>query len=134
MNIAIREPQRDEAGAIAQLLNEHARSAFGETEIAAAAVRHWFGIAGIWIRVAERNGELIGYADAVKRGGDATELDIRTIDREVAKALLAAGVAHAGTGAARVVVQGDDGVLREAVEAAGWKPVRHSYQMRIDLN
>jgi mycothiol synthase len=130
----IREPRLDEAGAIAHLLNEHAQSAFGETEIAEAEVRHWFGIAEIWIRVAERNGGLIGYADAVERGRDATELDVRTTDRDVAKTLLAAGATHAGSGALRVVVQGDDDVLRGAVEADGWKPVRHSYQMRIELH
>jgi mycothiol synthase len=87
----------------------------------------------IWIRVAERDGKLVGYLDAVKRRGDAVELDVRTTDLDVAKALLAAGATHAGKGPVRVVVQGDDDVLREAVEADGWKPVRHSFQMRIDL-
>jgi mycothiol synthase len=123
----------DQAGAIAELLNEHAQSAFGESEIAEAEIRHWFGMAEIWIRVAERDGQLVGYVDAVKRRGDATELDVRTVDPEVARVLLAAGASHAGSGAVRVVVQGDDEILREAAEADGWKPVRHSFQMRIDL-
>jgi mycothiol synthase len=88
----------------------------------------------IWIRVAERGGKLVGYLDAVRRRGDAVELDVRTTDPGVAKALLTAGATHAGDGAVRVVVQGDDEVLREAAEADGWKPVRHSFQMRIDLD
>jgi mycothiol synthase len=130
----IREPREDEAPAIAGLLNEHAQSLFGEIEIAEAEVRHWFAMPEIWIRVAEQDGRLVGYADAVKRGGGATELDVRTTDSDVAKTLLAAGGAHASTGPLRVVVQGDDEILREAVGADGWKPVRHSYQMRIELS
>ena len=130
----IREPNANQAGAIADLLNEHAQSAFGETEIAEAEVRHWFGMPDVWIRVAERDGQLVGYLDAVERRGDAVELDVRTTELEVAKALLAAGVTHAENGVVRVVVQGNDEVLREAAEADDWKPMRHSFQMRIELD
>jgi mycothiol synthase len=133
MSTEIREPHEDEAPAIAGLLNEHAQSAFGEIEIAETEVRHWFSLPEIWIRVAEQDGRLVGYVDAVNRRGDATELDLRTTDSDVAKALLAAGEAHARTGPLRVVVQGDDEILRQAVEADGWRPVRYSYQMRIEL-
>jgi mycothiol synthase len=96
-------------------------------------VRHWFGIPDIWIRVVERDGRLVGYVDSVKRRGGATELDIRTVERDVAKALLAEAEAGAGSGPIRVVVQGDDEVLREAVEGEGFQAIRHSYQMRIAL-
>jgi mycothiol synthase len=88
----------------------------------------------VWIRVAERDGRLVGYLDAVKRRGGAVELDVRTTDLEVAKALLAVGATYAEDGVARVVVQGDDHVLRAAAEADGWRPVRHSFQMRIDVH
>lgn len=134
MSVETREPRVEEAQAIAGLLNEHAQSAFGETEIAEAEVRHWFGMPDIWIRVAERDGTLVGYLDAVKRRDEAVELDVRTTDPDVAKALLAAGATHAGNGVARVVVQGDDEVLRGAAESDDWKPVRHSFQMRIELH
>jgi mycothiol synthase len=136
VTVEIREPSEDEAARIAQLLNEHANAAFGETEIAEAEVRHWFGMSDIWIRVAEREGHLAGYVDAVKRGGDALELDIRTVDREAAAALLAAAQAQPNLEAIamRVVVQGDDELLRELIEVDGWRPVRHSYQMRIELH
>lgn len=134
MSVETREPRVEEAQAIAGLLNEHAQSAFGETEIAEAEVRHWFGMPDIWIRVAERDGTLVGYLDAVKRRDEAVELDVRTTDPDVAKALLAAGATHAGNGVARVVVHGDDEVLRGAAESDDWKPVRHSFQMRIELH
>jgi mycothiol synthase len=135
VSVEIREPRKDEATRIAELLNEHANAAFGETEVAEAEVRHWFGMSDIWIRVAERDSQLVGYVDAAQRRGGAVELDIRTVDRDAAAALLAAAREHvnAKPPAIRVVVQGDDELLRELVEADGWQPVRHSYQMRIEL-
>jgi mycothiol synthase len=133
--VHIREPKADEAAAIADLLNEHAETAFGETEIAEAEVRHWFAIPEIWIRVAQRNGRLLGYVDGVRRGeARAMELDIRTVDPEAAAALLAAAEKDARTGLVRAVVQGDDDVFRSVVEGDGWRPVRQSYQMRIELS
>src|SRR5207249_671452 len=71
VSVEIREPKADEAALIAELLNEHANAAFGETEIAEAEVRHWFGMSEIWIRVGERDGQLVGYVDAVERRGGA---------------------------------------------------------------
>jgi mycothiol synthase len=134
VSFELRAPQEHEAARIAELLNQHADAAFGEAEIAAAEVRHWFTLPEIWIRVAERNGNLVGYADGVRRGrDDAFELDVRTLERDVAEVLLRAGQEHARTGAIRVVAQGDDAVLPDAVEADGWRPVRRSYQMRIEL-
>jgi mycothiol synthase len=135
VSVEIREPNADEAAQIADLLNDHAQASFGETEIAEAEVRHWFTLPEIWIRVAEREGQLVGYVDSVPRGkDDATELDVRTLDPESAELLLRTGEERAGTPLVRVVVQGDDPVLRKVVEASGWRPVRRSYQMRIELD
>jgi mycothiol synthase len=135
VSVEIREPTVDEAAQIADLLNDHGQASFGETEIAEAEVRHWFTLPEIWIRVAEREGRLVGYVDSVLRGKDeATELDVRTLDPESAETLLRAGEERAGTPLVRVVVQGDDPVLGKVVEASGWRPVRRSYQMRIELD
>ena len=134
MSVEIREPTNAEAAEIAHLLNQHAEAAFGETEIAAAEVRYWFTLPEIWIRVAERDGQLVGYVDAVERRGAAQELDVRAVDQEAAAAVLAAAQDHVAKGTVRVVVQGDDELLRGLVESDGWKPCRHSYQMRIDLH
>jgi mycothiol synthase len=134
MSAEIRVAREDEAVRIAELLNEHAHAAFGETVIAAAEVRHWFALPEICIRVAEREGRLVGYLDAVRRGeAGALELDIRTLDSEVARALLVAGEELARTGFVRVVAQGDDAVFREILETDGWEPIRQSFQMRIEL-
>jgi mycothiol synthase len=135
VSAAIREPKVDEAAQIADLLNEHAQAAFGEIEIAEPEIRHWFTLPEIWIRVAERGGCLVGYVDSVTRGrDDATELDVRTLDPEAAHVLLRAGEEHAGTQLLRVVAQGDDPVLPKVLEEGGWRPVRRSYQMAIELD
>lgn len=135
MSVEIREAKVDEAAQIADLLNEHARAAFGEIEIAEPEVRHWFTLPEIWIRVAERDGRLVGYLDSVPRGRDeTTELDVRSLDSETARLLLRAGEEHAGTPLVRVVVQGDDPVMPKVVADSGWRPVRRSYQMGIELD
>ncbi len=98
-------------------------------------MRQWFKLPEIWIRVAERDGRLVGYLDAVRRGKDnATELDVRTVDREPAEALLRSAEEHVGSGIIRAVAQGDDRLMPELLAGAGWRPVRRSYQMRIELD
>jgi mycothiol synthase len=92
---------------------------------------------GLWIRVAERDGRLVGYVDAVGRqAGAPVEFDIRSVEREVADVLIRAAEERAADvhgSSARGFVQGDDPVLGDAFGAAGWRPIRHSFQMRIDL-
>jgi mycothiol synthase len=135
VTVEIRETSAVEAGPIADLLNQHAQSLFGETEIDEAEARHWLAMPGLWVRVASRNGDLVGYLDVNSMGESGTAwLDLRALDAEAAEALLAAGASHAGSGTARVVVQGPDDILRGVVEAAGWKLVRQSYRMQIELS
>jgi mycothiol synthase len=134
MTVELRDARVDEAAEIADLLNEHGQAAFGETEIAEAEVRHWFTLPEIRVQVAERDGRLVGYADSVLRGKEGrTEVDVRTLDRDAAEALLHAAVDAASSPSARAVVQGEDAILRQVVEEDGWRPVRSSYQMRIEL-
>lgn len=134
MTVEIRETSAEEAAPLADLLNEHAGSMFGEPEIDESEMRHWLALPNLWVRVASRDGRIVGYIDvnSPPEGGSAW-LDIRALDAEAAEALLAAGSSHAGSSTTRAVVQGRDKVLRGVVEAAGWEPVRQSFQMRIDL-
>jgi mycothiol synthase len=140
LSLEVRAPREDEAPALARLLEEHALAAFGESELSDDEVRHWFTLPGIWIRVAERDGRIVGYADVVARDETARlEVDIRTLDREAAEALLVAAEQHgrhrvAAGAVLRGVAQGADPVLPDAFGAAGWGPIRHSYQMRIELS
>ncbi|HEY6835600.1 MAG TPA: GNAT family N-acetyltransferase [Gaiellaceae bacterium] len=135
MTVEIRETSAAEAAPIADLLNRHAQSLFGEAEIDEAEVRHWLAMPGLWVRVASRNGDLVGYLDVNSAGESGSSwLDVRALDAEAAEALLEAGSSHAGSDTTRVVVQGPDEILRGVTETAGWKLMRQSYRMLIELS
>jgi len=137
MSIRVRDTTPEEAPAIRELLEAHAQVSFGETELSEEEIRHWFSLPMLWIQVADRDGELVGYLDVRAEGESRFNLDARTLDAEVASILTTAAEEHARSEAESPVlhgfVQGDDPVLREAFEAAGWQPIRHSFQMGIDL-
>jgi mycothiol synthase len=137
MTVEVRAARVEEAPAIGALLEKHALAAFGEPEVSEEEVRSWFSISKLWIQVAERNGELVGYVDVRSEEGGRFDVDARTVDPEVAPVLVAAAEEHARGKAGRAVlrgyVQGDEPVLRDLYEAAGWQPIRYSFQMRIDL-
>jgi mycothiol synthase len=136
VSLDVRTPTIDEAPAIRELLEEHARAAFGEPELSAGEVRSWFTRPNLTIRVAERDGVLAGYLDVAAETSKRLPADLRTLDPEVAALLLQEAERigreqHAA--AVRAFVQGDDPVLRPVLEVAGWRPIRHSFQMRIEL-
>ena len=137
MSIEIRTPTIDEAPAVRALLEEHALAAFGEPELSVEEVRSWFTRFRLSIRVAERKGALVGYLDVAAEEGGRFPADVRTLDPQVADALLAEAEAigrDQGAQALRGWVLGDDPVLRPVLEAAGWRPIRHSFHMRIELD
>ena len=136
MSIAIRTPDVEEAPAIRALLEQHAMVAFGEPELSEAEVRSWFTRPSIYIRVAERDGVLVGYLDVHAQASGRFPADLRTLDPEVAALLLVEAEKlgrEQGASAVRAFVQGDDPVFRGVLEAAGWQPIRYSFQMRIEL-
>ena len=138
MSVELRPATPDDAPAIKQIMDEHALAAFGEAEFSEDEVRSWFAMPNIWIQVAERDGAPVAYLDVSSEESGHFAIDARTVDAEVAPVLLAAAEAHAREIAPSPVlrgfVQGNEPVLREAFEAGGWTPVRHSFQMRIDLD
>lgn len=138
MSVELREATPDDAPAIKQVMDEHALAAFGEAEFSEDEIRSWFSMPNIWIRLAERDGAPVAYLDVSSEESGHFAIDARTVDAEVAPVLVAAAEAYARESAASPVlrgfVQGDEPVLREAFEAAGWSPIRHSFQMRIDLD
>jgi mycothiol synthase len=138
VTLVVRDAAVEEAPAIRALLEEHALASFGEPELSEEEVRSWFEIPRLWIQVAERDGELVGYLDVRADEGSRFDVDARTLRPEVAPLLVRAAEEHvhgqAGTGVMRGYVQGDEPVLREVFERAGWQPIRHSFQMRIELD
>jgi mycothiol synthase len=134
----LREAKPDDAPAIKRLLDEHALASFGELELSEDEIRSWFRTPRLWIQLAERDGEPVGYLDVRTEDGGRYDVDARTLDSEVAPVLVAAAEEHARAqgekGLLRGYVQGDEPELRGAYDAAGWRPIRYSFQMRIELD
>jgi mycothiol synthase len=137
MTIELREATIEDAPAITTLLEEHALAAFGAPELSEEEIRDWLGRPKFWFRLAERDGQLAGYLDVYAEDNGRFPADIRTLEPDVAAALLAEaealGRAH-GASAVRAFVQGDEPVLRGVLQESGLAPIRHSFQMQIHLN
>jgi mycothiol synthase len=134
----LRAATPDDAAAIKQLFDEHALVAFGEPGLNEDEIRSWFEMPNIWMQLAERDGRVVGYLDITSEESGHLSVDARTLDPEVAPLLLEAAEARgreiAETPILRGFVQGHEPVLRQAFEVAGWAPIRHSFQMRIELD
>jgi mycothiol synthase len=138
VTVDLRDATPDDAPAIKELLDEHALESFGEVELSEDEIRSWFGMAKLWIQVAERSGELVGYLDARTEEGGRFDVDARSLEPEVVPVLIEAAEAHARAQNEHALLhgyaQGDEPVARKAYEAAGWRPIRHSFQMQIDVD
>ena len=139
-DVMLREASPADAPAIAELLNAHADALFGERELDVEEVRHWFTLPNVWIRVAERDGRLAGYVDVADDHEDGTRfnVDARTLEAGAADLLLAAAEEHArGEAVDGTLLRGYapsvDEVLARAYERAGYRTIRHSFQMRTEL-
>lgn len=137
MSVTVRPTTVDEAPAIRTLLEQHALAAFGEPELSEEEIRSWFSQGNFEFRVAERDSELVGYLDVQLQEGGRFPADIRTLDGAAAARLLDEAEQigrERGASLVRSFVQGDDPVMRGVLEDAGWSSIRHSFQMRIDLD
>jgi mycothiol synthase len=138
VSVELRDATPDDAPAIKRVLDEHALASFGEIELNEEEIRSWFELPRLWVQLAERGGEAVGYLDVATEESGHIAVDARTVDPEVAPVLVAAAEAHARetveAPVLRGFVQGDEPELRKAFETAGWSPIRHSFQMRIELD
>jgi mycothiol synthase len=128
----------EDAAPLAELLERHARASFGEQDLSEDELRSWFRMPNLWIQVAEREGELVGYMDMSIDNG-RFDIDARTLQPEVVRLMLDAADAEARNRSAkprvRVFVQGDDSAARAFfADADDWRAIRHSFQMRIDFD
>jgi mycothiol synthase len=134
VSIELRDATPDDAPAIKEVLDEHALASFGEIELSEEEIRSWFRTPKLWIQLAERDGEPVGYLDVRAEDGGRFDVDARTLDPEVALLLVQGAEKHAKGGVLHGYVQGDEPALRRAYDSAGWQPIRYSFQMRIELD
>jgi mycothiol synthase len=137
----IRPARMDEAEAATDLLNEHSRSLHGSDDTSAAELRQYWESPDLEIErdvlLAETpDASILGYAD-IGVEGDHVWLDIRGLDLEVLRALLKAielRAAEKKPGAGLLgFLSEDDRLLRQVYDEAGYRPIRHSFRMEIDL-
>jgi mycothiol synthase len=142
--VGVERPAAGDAGAIAELLNDHARELHGEPVTTSEEVAHWARLPGVGLWVArDASGRLVAYADA-REEAERTRYWLylcehpRRREPGGAVALLGAVEDWARPRAARgallrgVVTQPDE-PLSAVYEAAGYRTIRHSLEMRAEL-
>jgi mycothiol synthase len=139
----LRPPRDEDFDAMLEVVNAAARAAYGEDEYGPAEFRTWLSSPKLDrardIRVAELEGRIIGYVDVDAQGEDPvrwwSDVKVRPdVDVDAVIAELVDWVERRAEG----------GVLRAwnpsaikgvgpAFERLGFRPVRHSYRMAIEL-
>ena len=146
----VRAPTREEAGAIAGLLNDRARVLRGRSDASVDEIRSWFDAPDLDpdqdFRIAVlADARLAGYVDVGDPAGDGRTLwiDLRVHPdsggRPVAEALLDAAEARARQRAApgakvRGFASDDDALAAACFEARGYRVIRSSFRMAIELD
>ena len=130
----------NEVAEAAEVLNAHSRALHGTDDTTTEELDECWRAPEVEfpadVFVAERDGALVGYADVIAFG-DTTWVDVRATDGAAYEPLLMAATARAqqhATPHIRGFAGEDDGPAREALEAAGYKPFRHGFRMRIELD
>ncbi len=139
----LRPYREDDFDATLALMNAHQLAGFGEADVTADELGRWLTTPYVEIerdiRVLERDGRLVGYADVDEARTDPPRFwcDVKVHPDEPAGEILDILVAwldeRARHGVLRVWLSaGDTRVLTELARH-GFEPVRHSYRMEIDL-
>lgn len=142
--MTLRPYRDDDFEAVLELSNAHQLAAFGEADYTADDLRTWLTTPYVDverdIRVLERDGRLLGYADADPTREDPPLwwCDVKVHPEADAHEVLGRLVGWleeraAAGGRLRVWGSETDTRVGEAFAALGFEPVRHSYRMEIDL-
>ena len=141
--MTLRPPRDDEFDAMLELMNAHQLAAFGEADVTAEELRSWLTAPSVVIerdiRVLERDGRLIGYADVdgTREDPPLWWCDVKVAPDAAADEVVPELVAwldeRAARGRLRVWTSEQDARIVDAFATLGFAPVRHSYRMEIDL-
>lgn len=121
-----------DATAVAELLNAYSQRLYGEGEVTAEEVEHWWRDPDVEAWLADGS-----YADLGRRvDGTRLWIDLRgEPSRELLDVVERRATELAAPGALlRAVVAGADDDLRRLFDDAGYRHVRSSYTMRIELD
>jgi mycothiol synthase len=140
--LELRTPTVEDAAAIAALCNALSRELYDAGDVDEQAVREWFAMSDLGMLLAEADGRAVGYADV--RDDDHVRFPI---DLRVDPSAWGSGVAgrlldaaerwareRAAPGAvARGYAPERDTEVQGMLAAAGYRLIRHSFVMEIDL-
>ena len=143
--MTLRPPREDEFDAMLEVMNAHQLAAFGEADVTAEDLQAWlttpYVVADRDIRVLERDGRLVGYADVDPTRDEppmwwcdvkiASDADADAVARELVGWIDER--THADGGRIRIWTSETDTRVAGAYRALGFEPTRHSYRMEIDL-
>jgi mycothiol synthase len=143
VSVSLRAPRLDEAAAIADLINRTTEELVGESEETEKTVKQWLTAPELDvendIRLAERDGMLVGYADLAPHPEPNYWVDVRvplSEADEIRDALIGWAEARAGErGGAKMrafTLDADEPEIA-ALGRRGYTLIRHSYRMRIDF-
>ncbi len=137
----VRPAREEDVDAAAEMLNEHSRRLYGADDLTPAdLLLYWTSPdveLGKDVLLAEgQNGDFVGYAD-LGVFGDAVWLDVRGTDPASLPALLEAierrATAKEPDKKLMSYSADEDAPLVELFERTGYRRVRHSFRMQIDL-
>jgi mycothiol synthase len=141
--MSLRPPRDDDFDAMLDLMNAHQLAAFGEADYTAGELRTWMTSpsvdVGTDLRVLEREGRLVGYADVDSNGKEPPTwwCDVKVAPDVAADEVLRELVAwldeRAAAGRVRVWTSATDSRVVDAFEGLGFATLRHSYRMEIAL-
>jgi mycothiol synthase len=138
----VRPAREEDVEAAAEMLNEHSRGLYGTDDLTLADLLMFWTSPDVElgqdVLLAESaDGRLGGYADLGVHG-DAVWLDVRGTDPATLPAVLEAIEERATTKEPDKKVwaytSADDAPLVELLERTGYRRVRHSFRMQIDLD
>ena len=141
-SLGIRVAAPEDAERLTELLNAISFALYGEPDLTVDELRPFLSNPRLEILVAERDGDFVGSADRrIEDERDRCWLDVRVLKdgKEVGTALLreierrAASDADPGARAMTYVSSLDE-TMRGVVEAAGYRPIRASFEMAIALD
>ena len=141
--MSLRPPRKDDFDAILELMNRHQLAAFGEADVVADELRTWFATPKLDqerdIRLLERDGSLVGYADteradATDRWWSDVKVDPEVDIDEVLPELVGWLEERTGSGILRVWTAAGDSRVVDAYARLGFVPHRHSYRMEMPLD
>ncbi len=134
----IRRPEKRDAAAVATVLNALGRELYGGADATELEVARWWDDPKVEAWVAVEGDRILSYADlGVHNDGTRLWIDLRRGaggEEDLLTAAEARARELARTGSVlRTVAAAPDAVARGIFERNGYRPIRHSFHMSIDV-